>query len=468
MTMTTFLTIVSAAALSAAPLLAQETQAASTAAAGERAAADSIPMAGERATRSSLQRRQEIQYVRMNDQRGVNVFEAPKDAGVRFDGFKLSFGAAFAQQLQAIAHRNTADPAITGTVNANQLVAIGNGFNLATANLYVNAQLAPGIRVALTSYLSSRRHQDTWVKDGYLQIDASPIDNPILNVAMALTTIKVGHFEINYGDQHFRRSDNGMALFNPFVGNLIMDAFTTEVGGEVYLRAGGMLLMGGMTDAMIGGDVTNPRSRAPAFYGKTGFDRQLTPDLRTRLTGSWYRASKSPNATLFGGDRAGSRYYSVLENTTSTTTAQATSGQINPGFANEISAVQVNPFVKFRDIELFGVVERAKGRRSTEPDARVFNQYAADLVYRFLASEQAYVGLRYNAVNGALVFGPASAPFNRDVRVARRAVAAGWFITPTMLLKSEYVSQRYHDFPSTDIRSGGRFEGMVIEGVVAF
>ena len=69
-----------------------------------------------------------------------------------------------------------AAPKLVNNVNQNQLIDIGNGFNNASANLYVNAQLAPGIRVALTSYLSSRHHQETWVKDGYLLIDESPID----------------------------------------------------------------------------------------------------------------------------------------------------------------------------------------------------------------------------------------------------------------------------------------------------
>ena len=59
-----------------------------------------------------------------------------------------------------------------------------------------------------------------------------------------IATIRVGHFEINYGDAHFRRSDNGNAMFNPFVGNYLMDAFTTEIGGEVYLRSKGVMLMG--------------------------------------------------------------------------------------------------------------------------------------------------------------------------------------------------------------------------------
>ena len=52
---------------------------------------------------------------------------------------------------------------------------------------------------------------------------------------MQIATLRVGHFEINYGDAHFRRTDNGNAIYNPFVGNYIMDAFTTEIGGEVYL-----------------------------------------------------------------------------------------------------------------------------------------------------------------------------------------------------------------------------------------
>ena len=71
----------------------------------------------------------------------------------------------------------------------------------------------------LTTYLSSRHHNETWVKDGYMLIDKSPIPLPPLKKLMKYVTVKVGHFEINYGDAHFRRSDNGNAMYNPFVGN---------------------------------------------------------------------------------------------------------------------------------------------------------------------------------------------------------------------------------------------------------
>src|SRR5687768_10333216 len=189
----------------------------------------------------------EISRLRAVDQRGINVYEAPKNDCVPYTGFKLGWGAAFTQQFQGLGHYSTATPVIRNGVNANQLQRVGHGFNNAVANLYLNAQLAKGIRVSMSSYLSSRHHQETWVKDGYLQIDDSPIDHALLNKLMQYVTIKAGHMEINYGDEHFRRTDNGNAMYNPFVGNLLMDAFTTEIGGEVYLRNGPWMLMGGVT-----------------------------------------------------------------------------------------------------------------------------------------------------------------------------------------------------------------------------
>ena len=176
-----------------------------------------------------------MQYFRPQDKRGLNMFETTKVAGAEFTGFKLDFGAGFTSQIQNLSHSNTATANVNG-VDANQLADIGLGFNNSTANVNLHAQLAPGIRVALTSYLSSRHHNETWVKDGYIQIDQSPIDFMPLKMLMEIVTVRVGHMEINYGDAHFRRSDNGNAIYNPFVGNYIMDAFTTEIGGEVYLK----------------------------------------------------------------------------------------------------------------------------------------------------------------------------------------------------------------------------------------
>ncbi|MGQ0646772.1 MAG: hypothetical protein ACT4P7_04325, partial [Gemmatimonadaceae bacterium] len=405
----------------------------------------------------------EIQHLRANDQRGVNIFEAPKHDAVPYDGFRLNVGAAFTQQFQGLAHRNTASPKVANNVNANQLMDIGHGFNNASANLYINAQLAPGIRVALTSYLSSRHHNETWVKDGYLLIDESPVRVPALENLMKYVTIRAGHFEINYGDAHFRRSDNGNAMYNPFVGNLVMDAFTTEVGAEVYVRAKGLLAMTAVTGGEIKGNILAPDDRAPAFISKVGFDRQLTPDVRVRLTGSRYANSKSPGGTLYAGDRAGSRYFFVLENTVATSTAQASSGLLNPQFKRAVTAYQINPFVKVRGLELFGVIEQAKGINAvTETTRRTWNQYSGEAVYRFCHNDKLFVAGRYNTAKGDL---PGIA---NEVGINRSQLGAGWFVTPNVMLKSEWVNQKYNKFPTTDIRSGGKFKGFMVEGVVAF
>jgi hypothetical protein len=420
------------------------------------------PAPGAAAEPKPIQKPIVLQHFRPQDQRGLNIFETPKEPGVEFNGFRLDFGAAFTSQVQNISHENTATPNVVNGVNANQLADIGFGFNNSTANLSLHAQLAPGIRVALTSYLSSRHHNETWVKDGYILVDQLPLDLGPVNLLMNYVTLKAGHMEINYGDAHFRRTDNGNAIYNPFVGNYMLDAFTTEVGAELYLRAKGVIAMASLTGGEIRGTVLTPGSRGPSYIGKLGLDRQVKKDLRLRLTGSVYKNDKSLSNTLYGGDRAGSRYYYVMENTAATESAQFTSGAINPGFRNQVTAVQINPFVKFRGLELFGVVERSEGKAATEPDTREWRQYALDTVYRFFPREQAYVGARFNKVEGAL------AGIAGEVGANRWQFATGWFVIPSVLIKGEYVTQTFEGYPATHIRHGGKFHGAMLEGVIAF
>ena len=72
-----------------------------------------------------------------------------------------------------------------------------------------------------------------------------------------------------------------------------------------------------------------------------------------------------------------------------------------------------------------------------------------------------FVGARYNTVEGELVGMP-------EVSINRWQLGAGWFITQNILMKGEYVSQEYKGFPATDIRNGGKFNGAMVEGVIAF
>jgi len=406
----------------------------------------------------------DLQFWRPYDQRGINVFETGKNDSISFEGMKVRIGGHFTQQWQNLSHSNTANAVLNANnVNLNQLIEIGSGTNLATANLNIDVALADGLRLNLIAYLSSRHHPETWVKGGFLQVDKLTF----LNVGNTdwfdkYLTLRVGHMQINYGDAQFRRSDNGNAMYNPFIGNYIMDAFATEVGGELFFQSNGILAMAAVTGGEIQGGVTNPANRKPSFIGKLGYDKQLSDDLRVRLTGSVYTTSGSQNNTLWSGDRAGSRYYLVLENTLASTSANFTSGRFNPGQRNNVTAFVVNPFVKFHGLELFGNFEQSKGRAANETVDRTWNQTGIDLVYRFGRSEKYYIAGRYNEVNGKL------AGSGLDVSLDRIQIGGGWFVTKNILAKLEYVQQNYNDFAATDIRNGGKFNGLMIEGVIGF
>ena len=342
----------------------------------------------------------------------------PKLIRIDFDELKLRIGANFTQQFQSLKHSNSEN--MVGEVNKNALYDIAPGFNLAMANLNIDVQIADGVRVSLVSYMSTRHHNEFWVKGGYFQIDkVGFLNNEFMNDLWKNLTLKIGHMEINYGDSHFRRSDGGNALFNPFVENNIMDAFTTEIGGELYWQKSGFLVMGGITDGEINGSVTKADDRKPSFYGKLGYDKSFSDDKRFRLTGSMYTTKSSISNTLFGGDRTGSRYYFVMESPTATAAANAFSGRINPGFKDNITAFVINPFIKIKGIEVFGTYEIAKGNsqiengevQSTDPlqpaltklSQRKFTQFAVDALYRF-ANDRMYVGAKYNVVDGTLAF----------------------------------------------------------------
>ncbi|HEY0669445.1 MAG TPA: hypothetical protein VGD22_14770 [Sphingobacteriaceae bacterium] len=415
--------------------------------------------------RDSAPERTQVANVRPYDQSGINVFEAPKDTNAVFENLRIKWGAGFTQSFQGLKHENT----------SGGLYKMSPGFNTANANLFMDVQLADGILLNLTSYLSSRHHNETWVKGGFIQFDKLPFQGQIWEDIMKVTTIKVGHMEINYGDQHFRRSDGGHTLYNPFVENYIMDAFTTEIGGEILVRHSGLFGLLGVSNGMIKGNIDSlvptPQDdnihKSPAVYLKGGFDKQFAEKLRLRVAASFYNNNSSGGQTLYSGDRTGSNYFGAMEKAGA---SGFTTGRVNPGFSKKVQALQLNGFVKAGGLELFGTYETAKGRTKTEVDEREASQYAIDAIYRIGVQENLFVGVRYNSLDyrPANVTGAAPITYTQDVNVNRLAFGAGWFLTKNVLLKGEYVKQQYKDLPAADYRNGGEFNGYVIQAVVGF
>src|SRR5207302_1349814 len=116
--------------------------------------------------------------------------------------------------------------------------------------------------------------------------------------------------DVDYGDQHYRRTDGGNTIYNPFIENYIMDEFATELGAQFYYHhPSGFFVMGGITNAQLDANIAANTTTIlqgtsitvgykaidsathqlnkydPAFVGKIGFDKQLSKDFRLRVTG---------------------------------------------------------------------------------------------------------------------------------------------------------------------------------------
>lgn len=426
----------------------------------------------------------EMQYYRPNDKTGLNVFETTKNDTTTFHKLHVKVGGNFEETFQNLNNKNSASsmtlPGYTG--NVNSLESLTPAFDLAMANLNIDAQLADGIRVNLTTYLASRHHEDVWVKGGYIQFDKLLfLNSDFVNNIMKSVTIRVGQYDVDYGDQHYRRTDGGNTIYNPFIENYILDEFATEIGGEViYHHKSGLFALGGITNGEL--DPTMLSSTKidsatgelnkydAAFHGKIGFDKQLTPDFRFRLSGSVYSVKSANSNTLFGGDRTGSHYYDVMSNAAiakGTTLSDANdynpfSGRLNPGFSEEVNTVMGNLFLKYKGLEFFGTAENAKGRTITEKKQRQATQYAFDVIYRFTKKENFWVAFRYDAVNAALQ------GYTSNVTIQREAGSVGWFLTRNVMLKAEYVNQVYMGYPANNLLNGGKFYGYCLEASIAF
>ncbi|PWJ42956.1 hypothetical protein [Sediminitomix flava] len=417
--------------------------------------------------------------LRENNQNGINVFEAPKSDLSEFDGIKVRVGGNFNMMFQGMTQENYYNGVQTETGAPAQysLTPLGQDFNLPQANFNIDVAFAPGVTMKLETYLSTRHHVEANVKGGYLQLDALPfLNSPMLDNIMKNVTIKAGLMEINYGDSHFRRSDGGNAIYNPFVGNYLMDAFTTELGMEIlYRHETGALAMIGVSNGKLNQTTMELEGAAPSLYGKAGFDKQINEDLRVRLTGSVYHSFGDARAYLYSGDRAGGRYYSVMSYYNEDGGVQGGgdwSGRMNHSFY-ELTAVTINPFVKYKGLEFFGTYDR-QWSRETEgkllggrqvENGGALSQFGADLLYRFGQNEKFYVGARYNTVTGNLNEDSA------DINIQRVNVGGGWFMTKNILVKAEYVNQQYKDETYKALGeqfNAAKFNGVNVEAVIAF
>lgn len=425
------------------------------------------------------------------------TFEAPKIDGSQFDKVKVVVGGDFAIQFQSLKHHSD-----------SLMIPLGGNVNLPSANMSLNADLAPGIKVNLETYLSSRHHNESWVKGGYLLIDQMPfLHSAFMDKIMEKTTLKVGVMELNYGDNHYYRSDNGHVINNPLVGNMIFDEFTTAPAVEVYYRNKSIIAMGGITSGALkpalGAYDSKNKAYMPynlgkqlQYYAKLAYDKNINDNIRIRPSVSALLCPYSYGGTLYAGDRAGSRYFLVM-NKQSLGTANAyditqnvTNGYFTPGSFSKNTAVDLDLYTWLYGLEIYGGYEMAKGQTGLgEKYIRDYNFSSIHVqgFYYFGKEKQFYIGGRYNVVakdptkeytdptNSAVILQTAN---DKTMSTSRIQLGAGWKMTDNVIMKAEYVKQDYKNFAtynsttktwgSTYGDGSAGFEGLMIEAAISF
>lgn len=331
------------------------------------------------------------------------------------------------------------------------------------------------IEVVFDMYLSSRNHPSTtYGNEGYIVVHGVPENLQTLKFLEPIlkrVDVKAGHMLIDFGDGLQHRSNNAIVQKNPLVGNFVIDPNIVSIGMQAASKPGTRL---GWLVGVSNGTTTEDwnAGRGLAVNGK--LIAYPIPSVRASL--SYIGADQSDNGTkaaggsaiqMFSGNRSGERYAGVLGG------GQAPGG-VFPQAGEKFSAAQFDlTFDKSGfPIKLYGHYGRTQdldinGTAAGTP-AEKWTYYAADAVYNLTPT--IYAAARYSAAQPEMLAGKAS-----NGKVDRIQFGGGLRITRNMLMKVEYVTQKYSGFATGDVVNNGvqawrnpEFSGVITEVSFSF
>ena len=331
------------------------------------------------------------------------------------------------------------------------------------------------IEVVFDLYLSSRNHpSSTYGNEGYMILHGVPENLEslkFLEPILSKVDIKAGHFLVDFGDNSQHRSNNAIVQKNPLVGNFVVDPNIVSIGMQVSSKPGSRF---GWLVGANNGTTTEDWNvgRGFAANGKLYF----YPIKPLRASVSYIAADQSDNGTkaaggsalqMFSGNRSGERYAGVMGG------GQAP-GNVFPQGGEKFSAAQLD--LTWDDgsspIKLYGHVGRTQdqdinGSAAGAPE-ETWNYYAGDVVYKITPA--LYAAARYSGATTEKQAGRET-----DGKVSRIQVGGGLWLTKNMLMKLEYVTQKYSGFRQGDMVNNNiqawrdpEFNGFVAEVSFAF
>lgn len=309
------------------------------------------------------------------------------------------------------------------------------------------------IEVVFDLYLSSRNHpSSTYGNEGYIVLRGVPENLQsikVLEPILKRVDVKAGHMMLGFGDATAHRSNNAIVQKNPLVGNFVIDPNIVAVGMEVSSKQTANQRYAWMLGVSNGTTTEDWNvGRGFAYHGKVAV--YALPSLRTSL--SYIATDQSDNPTkagggsamqMFSGNRSGERYAGVLGG------GQAPGG-VFPQGGEKFTAAQLD--VTYDEssfpIKLYGHYGIAQdkdinGSATGAPEEK-WTYYAGDVVYKITPA--LYAAARYSSANTDMLAGRVT-----NGKVDRMQVGGGLWLTKNLLMKVEYVSQKYSGFNTGDM-----------------
>ena len=371
---------------------------------------------------------------------------------------------------QALDHKNVFN------TKGEELAKVSPGFQNAFGDLGFIAKFGKNqeIEVVFDMYLSSRNHpSQTYGNEGYIILRGVPENLQglkFLEPVLRKVDIKAGHMLVDFGDAAQHRTNNAIAQKNPLVGNFVMDPNIVSIGMQASSKPG--TRFGWLVGASNGTTTEDWNvGRGFAYNGKLIY----YPVKALRTSVSYIGTDQSDNPTkaaggssmqMFTGNRSGERYAGVLGG------GQAP-GNVFPQAGEKFSAAQFDvTFDSALPVKVYGHYgitqdKDINGSAAGTPEEK-WTYYAADVKYELTPA--LYAAARYSAATTDMLGGRATGG-----KVNRIQFGGGFWLTKNMLMKVEYVTQKYSGFRQGDMVNNGiqawrdpEFNGFVAEVSFAF
>lgn len=359
--------------------------------------------------------------------------------------------------------------AVGGEVRDN----LDPGFQTPFGDLSFMADFGEAMEVYFDIHIATRPNPDHLQGDqGYLLVHEMPQRlqgwRP-LDWFFEEFDVKAGAFEIDYGDAHYRRSNNAQVQQNPLIGNFVVDPRATDIGLELISAERPVKWLLGFGSGTYEGHFGD--GGGYSAHGKIWGDP--IKDLRTSF--SIYHSDHSGDGVgwpgegtvgnLFRTNRSGGPYGGILDNGDAP-------GQVMPGMGQKVTAAQVDLTWRLKPIELyayFAYMQDAdiNGDAPGAPEDSWY-YYAGEGIYYF--TNRLYLAARYSGATARRLDDAST-----DGTVHRIQLGGGYWFFDSVLGKLEFVYQKYRNFSETDGMISGvnawhdpEFKGVIAEASFGF